>query len=194
MFNVKYFYIAWNAKTTKNNMSEQPMALIWGGTIVCSTNQGEMLRKNKFCNFVNFVILFASLFVDASKITLFFCNIIIFILLLIIYNCTTHNMHSVCVRTKHHFPGWVIWSKVDVVFSMESFDCGDFNFSAEPHWQRGRFRSCTLSHHGVFCQLDRSITSGISPTLRFDGPHTYTRPSTISEKNPKEIWQCLQPH
>ncbi len=144
------------------------MALIWGGAI-CFV---QKLIFMQFC--LQFCLLMQ------VRCNVFFCNIIIFILLLIIYNCTTHKMHSVCVKTKHHFPGWVIWIKVDVVFSMESFDCGDFNFSAEPHWQRGRFRSCTLTTvcfvswiaalHREFHQLldlmDLTLTQGLRLSQR----------------------------
>lgn len=61
-------------------------------------------------------------------------------------------MHSVWVKTKCHFLVlfFELSGQVDVVFSMESFDCslcwpGHSNISAEPHWQRGRFRSYALN-------------------------------------------------
>ncbi len=68
---------------------------------------------------------------------------------------------------------------------MESFDCslcwpGDFNFSAEPHWQRGRFRSCTLTTvcfvswiaafhrelHQLLDLMDLTLTQGLRLSQR----------------------------
>lgn len=75
---------------------------------------------------------------------------------------------------------------VDVVFSVESFDCslcrwpGDSNISAEPHWQRGRFRSYALTTmcffswitafhwelHQFLDLMDLTLTQGLQQSQR----------------------------